>query len=253
MVRLRGQEAMTRLLLKTGVLSIAFGAIIIAIASCTTIGETGDTLPANFPQAAKLRRVAVLEFSGKGSDETTSALEAALVAHHVDNAPYFSVMDRARTKDLYAEVARGLRGEVAPGTAARFGKQVGVHGVFFGRVNSQDVANRNYIGKQYTCIRRSSSGCDKSGHINASCTEVTATVALMPRLVNVETGQVVYAQERTGTATSSYCSGDAVASTDTLLTQARDRAISEVIRDVAPHSKRLVDHIAEGIKSLLKD
>jgi curli biogenesis system outer membrane secretion channel CsgG len=243
---------MAILSLSTGVLSIALGAIVIAVASCTTIGETGDTLPANFPDAAKLRRVAVLEFSGKGSDETSSALESALVVHQVDNVPYFSVMDRARTKDLYAEVARGLRGEIAPGTAARFGKQVGVQGVFFGRVNSQQVDNRNYIGQQYTCIRRSSSGCDKSGHINANCTEVSATVALMPRLVDVETGQVVYAQERTGTATSSYCSGDAIASSDTLLAQARERAVSEIIRDVAPHSKRLGDYIAGGIKSLLK-
>jgi curli biogenesis system outer membrane secretion channel CsgG len=240
-------------LLKTGALSIARTAIIVIIASCTTIGEAGDTLPANFPQAAKLQRVAVLEFSGKGSDETTSALEAALVAHQVNDEPYFRVMDRARTKDLYAEVARGMRGEVAPGTAARFGKQVGVQGVFFGRVNSQEVNNRNYIGKQYTCIRRSNSGCDKSGHINASCTEVTATVALMPRVVDVETGQVVYAQERTGTATSSYCSGDSITSGDTLVARARDRAISEIIRDVAPHSKRVGDYIAEGMKSLLKE
>lgn len=74
----------------------------------------------------------------------------------------------------------------------------------------------------------------------------------MPRLVNVETGQVVYSQEHTGTATSSYCSGDAVASNDTLLAQARDRAILEIIRDIAPHSKRLGDYESERIRSLLK-
>lgn len=229
---------------KTSALSVACLVSMIAVASCNT--GVGNTIPANAPDAAALRHVAVLEFTGNSGDETASALEAALVAHRVDNAAYFTVVDRTMTTG-------GTRGEIAPATAARLGKKLDVQGVFLGRVNS-NINSTSHTEKQFTCTQYNpSGGCHHSSHIPVRCTDVTATVSVMPRLVSVASGRVVYAQERTGTAMTSYCSGQSQdESNDMLLSRARDEAISEILRDVAPHPKSVGDYLGESIKSLMQ-
>jgi hypothetical protein len=217
----------------------------IAVVSCTNTG-IGNTTPANVPEAAALRHVAVLEFTGNSGEETARALEAALVAHRVDNAAYFTVVDRTTTTG-------GRGGDIAPATAARLGEKLGVEGVFSGRVNSENIGHQSSTQSRTQCIQHNASGgCHKSASVPVHCTDVTATVSITPRLVNVGTGRVVYAQARSGSATTSYCSGESQnESNDTLLAKARDEAISEILRDVAPHPKSVGDYLGERIKSLM--
>lgn len=178
-------------------------------------------------------------------------LEAALIAHRVDNTPYFSVMDPTHV----AEVARGVR-EVTPATAARF-KSAGLQGIFFGHVDAYDINSGSHTERESKCVRYSSSGkhCKEEGSTNVTFYDVKARVAVRPRLVNVQTGQVVYSQEHTGTAKTSYKSGQSQAeSNDSLLAKALDDAVTQVVNDVAPHSKQYpsLPNLKDATDKLLK-
>src|SRR5512132_2789532 len=132
--------------------------------TCASTEEKSSITAANFPDASTLRRVAVLQFTGTHSDDVTRALEAALVAHRVDNTPYFSVMDPTHV----AEVARGVR-EVTPATAARF-KSAGLQGVFFGHVDAYAINSGSHTERESKCVRYSSSGkhCKEQGSTNVT-------------------------------------------------------------------------------------
>src|SRR4051812_1322093 len=96
------------------------------LAGCATGVEVAQTAP---PRALKtgfeLRRIAIPDFQGQGGSEVAKELEAELVTTQSGDKPYFTIIDRTSTPHLMEEFARGLRGEVNPTTAAKFGKQIG--------------------------------------------------------------------------------------------------------------------------------
>ncbi len=161
-----------------------------------------------------------------------------LVGLRLNDEPYYTVVDRRRTKELVAEAARGVSGEVREGTAAKLGRQIGAEGVFLGRVNDYSVDRSSYTAKQSHCARYSSSGnkCRNTTWVEVPCTRTTATVRVAPRLVDVESGRVVYSAEKSGTASTSYCRGEGPDTADEqLAVQARDAAVEQILADIAPH------------------
>ena len=204
--------------------------------SCSPTVETIALVPPNSREAAELQRVALIGFEGRNSDRIDAAFETMLVKHRFEDAPYFTVVDRARTQELMREYGRSLRGEVEPSSAARFGKQIGAEGVYFGNIATADVASRHYTAKQSYCKRTNSSGkCKDWGMRDVSCRERIATVTLVPRLVDVETGRVVYRAERTGIASSSACGGESGVPDNALLEEATTRAVAQIRADIAPN------------------
>jgi curli biogenesis system outer membrane secretion channel CsgG len=159
-----------------------------------------------------------------------------LVNHRFEDRPYFTVVDRARTQELMREYGRSLRGEIDPSTAVRFGKQIGAEGVYFGNVAGADISTRRYTAKESYCTRTNSSGkCKDWGTREVSCREQIATVTLVPRLVNVETGRVVYRSESAGIVNSSACGGDSGVADELLLEEATARAVAKIRADIAPN------------------
>jgi curli biogenesis system outer membrane secretion channel CsgG len=206
---------------------------------CTPTVETVAKVQPNSPEAAALRRVAVIGFVGRNSDRINAAFETMLVNHRLDGEPYFIVVDRARTQELMREYGRSLRGEIEPSTAARFGKQTGAEGVYFGDIATAGVSNEAFTAEQSYCVQYNSSGrkCKQYSRRSVSCRKRTATVTIVPRLVNVETAQVAYRAERTGTANVSTCGSDDGQPDDALMEDAIAQAIAQIRADIAPTTK----------------
>lgn len=203
---------------------------------CGPAVHTVAMVPPKSREAANLQRVAVLGFQGPNAERIDAAFETMLVNHRFVERPYFTVVDRARTQELMREYGRSLRGEIDPSTAVRFGKQIGAEGVYFGNVAVAGVDSRRYTGMEPYCTRHNSSGkCKDWGMREVSCVERTATVTLVPRLVNVETGRVVYRAERTGSASTSGCGGNTGLPDTTLMEDATTQAVAQIRADIAPN------------------
>lgn len=216
---------------------IAFIWLTATISACAPTVQTTAKVRPNFAEAADIRRVAVIGFRGQHSDRINPAFETMLVNHRFDDKPYFTVVDRTRTDDLMREYGRALRGEIEPRTAARFGKQIGVQGVYYGDIAKVNITSRNYTAEQSYCSQYSSSGnkCRKFSKRSVSCSERVANVTLVPRLINVETGQIIYRAERTGTSRASRCNGESGKSDDELLDEAITIAVGQIRADIAPN------------------
>lgn len=157
--------------------------------------------PARVREAAKLKRVAVLGFTGNEADRFAATLLGELRSATYDNQPYFDVVSAegvvatAPPPPRPAPAGRrkqagGSRITVLPnsdtgvGKALRIGRAAHVDGVIIGDVTAA-IERRNFTEA-------------RSGENNTSmqvqCHSATVNFTVIPKMVNVETGQVVYSR-----------------------------------------------------------
>lgn len=207
------------------------------LSGCANNVKTVKTLPPNVPAAAEHQRVALIGFKGKHANEVNVAFESMLVNHRFNGQPYFTVVDRKRTKELMREHKISLTGTVDHSTAVRFGKQIGASGVYFGDITNQRVSGSRYKANKRYCKKKNADGkCEKYGTKQVTCNKRTSTITLAPRLIDVETAQVVYRAERTGAAHSSACPGQNLAPDAQLTQQAIANAVALIRLDIAPNA-----------------
>ncbi|MGI9493834.1 MAG: peptidoglycan-binding protein [Geminicoccaceae bacterium] len=146
--------------------------------------------PAKNPQAGELRRVAVIPPKGDGSDEFTRRFEAALTSLKVDGQPYFQVVTRTDLDKVMAAQGFSRSGVVAPGSAAKVGRILGVDGIYIPQILEYEISDSKYQG---------------TGPEGGQCTKRTVSFRAIPKLVDVSTGQVVYAEEHGDNREERYC------------------------------------------------
>lgn len=204
--------------------------------ACATnnVHLSAQVAPRALPDDLGVRRIAVMDFQGPDGLQVSRELEADLVNHRFNGKRYFTVVDRDRTRQLMAEYARGLRGEINPETAARFGRQIGVQAILFGIVTADGIATSYHRGVATRCVAQDKIGiCTKFATVSTTCVSRQARFAVTTRLVNTETAQVVYSKEHVGSAQSDSCNGKAPLDVE-LLASARTQALNQVVPDMAP-------------------
>lgn len=145
--------------------------------------------PAKNPEAGDLRRIAVIPPSGDGSDEFIQRFESALTSIKVGGQPYFQVVARGDLDKALAKQGLSGRGKVGVGSAAKVGRLLDVDGVYIPRILNYEVGDESYqaTGQPGRCTKR------------------IASFQSIPKLVDVSTGQVVYAEEQGGSREERYC------------------------------------------------
>ena len=146
--------------------------------------------PAKHPEAGDLRRIGVIPPKGDGSDEFTRRFEAALTSIKVNGQPYFQVVSQTDLDKVMKAQGFGRSGAVAAGSAAKVGRILGVEGIYIPQILDYEISDSKYQG---------------SGENGGECTKRTVSFRSIPKLVDVSTGQVVYAEEHSGTREERYC------------------------------------------------
>lgn len=146
--------------------------------------------PAEYPQAGELKRIAVVAPTGEEGEAFTESFERTLTSIKVGGQPYFQVVARNDLDEVMKEQGIGRSSSIQTGTAARLGRVLGVDGIYIPQILKYDVNDEKY------------QPADQRG---ARCTRRTATFKAVPKLVDVETGQIVYSQEIGGTREDRYC------------------------------------------------
>lgn len=237
---------------------------VLVIACAPPSVKTKALVPAKSMDAAKLRQVAVLPFDGPGGREFAAEIEGLLAGVYIDDSQYFALTDRTALEKTLSEMKLSMTGLVDPKTAAEVGKMVGAKGIYTGVITSSKTVDSHYTEKRGKCVHKLIK-YDKSGKAreeclkwaderSVSCTKRNATFSFIPKLVEVETGRVVYANNITGTADSSVCqdSEKPLATEQELIQRAKEIAKAALRKDVAPSfitfEINLMDS-TEGIKS----
>lgn len=208
-------------------------------------------VPAQVPEATSLKTVAVLPFDGPNGAAVGAELESTLTQVKVGDKAFFAVIERQKVEQVTNELALGQGGLVNEATAAKAGNLLGAKGIFTGTVQQSRMQSRNYT-KEGLCKRSTSAGCVEREMI--SCNTRTMTLSITPKLIDVESGRLVYSRSLNANPTVDRCSNDIGApKPDAVMEQEARAQISKMIAaDIAPHYVTVAIELMDdedGIKS----
>ncbi len=206
---------------------------------CATKIKTTMLSPGKAHGMAKVKRIAVLPFSGRGGNEVSADVEALLVSVRVDGKPYFSVIEREALKRVMKEQRLHLTGAVDEATAVKVGQLIGAEGIVFGTVTQNTTEDKHYSSRRSECASRDKDGkCKSRREYSVSCTERNAFFSFVPKVVSVSTGQIVASETLTGQADDSACRGSRkpLMGRQELLEKARKEAFAKFRLIMAPYN-----------------
>lgn len=196
-------------------------------------------MPADSNEAAKVRRIAVLPFDGNQGKEFATEIQGVLAGVKINDTPYFSVADRGMNDHIFAEIKLSQSSVMSRDQALRLGRLLGVKGMYTGTAGNAVSSQSSYQETRSTCNDTSGklfSKCKNPVNSTVTCSRIHVTYSFSPKLIDAETGQVIYARTIAESATSQSCPDSmAPALTTAQLTgQARQLALGDFLRDVAP-------------------
>lgn len=200
---------------------------LLMLGGCTTTVQVQARFPANDPEAAPLRKVAVADFDGPEGDHFAYALESMLASADFDGMRYFTLMDSGRR-------GAGSDGNIA----ARYGRSVGADGVYYGRMQAANFDNSRWEERSTECVKKDDAGkCIKKEVFITPCLRRSFYMEVYPALVNVRSGQVVYSARKTASAETSWCRGQSQPiGDDQMIEGAVNRIIADIRPDIAPYN-----------------
>jgi tetratricopeptide (TPR) repeat protein len=222
-------------------------ALFIAASCAPPAVKTTVLAPAKYHDAAKLREVAVLPFDGLGGAGFASEIEGLIAGVNIGDKQYFTLVDRMKLDRVMSEMKFSQSALVDPNNAANLGKMVGAKGIYTGVVTASNASDNWYSEDRSRCAQHEIK-YDKKGNpyegkclryesYKVNCTKRIAVFSFVPKLIEVETGRVVYANTISQTAQASACQDSAkpLSSAEELIAQAKQRAKEMLRRDIAPH------------------
>lgn len=228
--------------------SLSFS-IIVAGCSGPAIKSTA-LVPAKFDEAAGIKRIAVLPFQQgrRANADITADVEASIASIQVEGRPYFQVIERRQLHHVIEEQRLGSSGLIDIDTVVRVGKLIGVDGILMGTITEYDVHKVRFQGKERRCTREDRDGdCKKWANVSVPCTEYTATFAFVPKLVNVSTGRLAGTDSISRQSSVTACGRISAPNQSDLMRVAKDEALSELNKTIAPH------YVTQDIVLITKD
>lgn len=203
------------------------------LGACTTTAAVEGQFNARSAEASSLRNIAILQFTGENGDAFGRDLQGKLQSATSEGKPWFNI---ASGDVMKARSGASGTDAQAIATAAAFGKQNRVDGVYFGRTDSA-IEQTAFQEERSQCLDKK---CNSKNVYRVNCTKVTASFTVFPQILNVKTNALAYAKTISKSATESFCSDRVRASTDgALLGAAISSAATELRQDVAPFARTL--------------
>ena len=147
---------------------------------------------ANF---SAIKRVAVLSFGGPRGDLASDLLTQSLIAHGAD------VVERQRLDAVMKEQSLTASSAFDPATARQLGKLLGVDALFVGTVAESTPASSYLVSASKDSIvtnvtQVSGNNIHSEGSVlgmpNSQLFSTTANVSLLSRMVDVQTGSIMW-------------------------------------------------------------
>lgn len=194
--------------------------------------------PGNSTEAARLRKVAVVPFSGRDGDKFTTELETMIAGIRIDDRQFFEIVNRSRLNAVIDEQKLSTSGAVSPETVVNIGRLVGARGIYTGDVVESNINTTHYRAERTKCVKSGNSDCGKTRTYTVGCTKKDAVVKINPKLIDVETGRIVYSESYQGSETSSKCedSKSSLTGDAEMKNAARVKILQSIRRDIAPHN-----------------
>lgn len=203
--------------------------------------------PAKYHEASKLREIAVLPFDGTDGAGFAAEIEGLISSVNIGEKRYFTLVDRMKLDRIISEMKFSQSALVDPANAANLGKMVGAKGIYTGVVTASNASDNLYTEDRTRCVQHEikydkkgrpyEGKCLRYERYKVKCIERIAIFSFVPKLIEVETGRVVYANTISQTAKASACedSMKPLPSAVELIAKAKQSAKEIFRRDITPH------------------
>ena len=227
-------------------------ALILALVPWTLVSCSAPVMklsvlaPPKSSEAPKIREIAFLPFDGPNGKELSAELGTMLAGVLVEEKPYFTLVDGARVEKVLTEKGFSQTGTMGESAVAELGKLMGAKGVYTGVVTAMAVKNNAFTESRRVCKQLSSDyamrskspeeKCIKWEKVSVDCLKKEGVVSFTARLIEVETGKVIYRTNVSEDAGSSTCQDSKTPPPNEmeLALRAKERAKLTFRKEVAP-------------------
>ena len=198
--------------------------------------------PPKYPEASRLRKVAVLDFDGSEQEDGgrfRQDVEATLANVRLNGETYFTVVERSemeRIAKMHDQELVNMRFDAS--TAAEFGRWLGVDGIYFGKVDGLIQEDSAYTESRSECAAYDSDKkCISRKEHSVNCTKRQASYSFTPKLVSVESAHIVYSNNIDGAAFDKVCEDKSrpLKAVTELSGEAKSQALNSMAQDIAPY------------------
>jgi tetratricopeptide (TPR) repeat protein len=221
--------------------------VTLTLAGCLATGGPKTTvavpIPAGSAEAARIKNVAVLPFDGDHNRELMTDIEGLLTGVRLGDTPYFHVVDRKALDTVLKEIRLSQSGIVNKDQGLRLGKLLGIKAYYTGTVSSPAYQQNYYQESRNQCAEEDSkkgflgiAKCKRWTENKISCSKAEALYSFTPKLIEIESGRIIYSESIKGTATATSCPDQTTPapSQAQLIRIAKENALAAFRKDVAP-------------------
>ncbi|MBA1437805.1 MAG: hypothetical protein FAF05_02260 [Epsilonproteobacteria bacterium] len=135
-------------------------------------------------------------------------IEANLAGFRLDNKKYFTIVSRKDFNKILNEQKLQNSGLVDPGDAVTVGNIIGAQAIISGRVSQPTLQDSYFYESRVRCADKK---CESLQYYNVRCMKRVAGLAAEIRIVDVQKGDIIFADTLSKGATYKHCSDDSMA------------------------------------------
>ena len=163
--------------------------------------------PAQVDRMAYTKKVTVTNFSNDRVG-LSHKIEANLAKFHIDNKNYFTMVSRNDFNKIIKEQKIQNSGLVDPSTVVEVGELIGAQAIISGHVGN--LSSQDSYFKE-SRIRCKDLKCKELVYYNVSCTKRAVGLSAELRVVDVQKGDIIYADRVSKNAVYKHCIDDSKA------------------------------------------
>ena len=175
--------------------------LLLLLGGCSKTVTVTSLRPAAVKEADRARRLAVYPLQND-TVGLTGKIEADASAVRVEGEPWFEVLSRADSAQIFEELRLQASGLTRESGAIEAGGLLGAAAIVTGRVTAAEVADSRYSVRRYECLDKT---CEKVRRYRVPCTRRTATLAAQIKVVDVEKGDILYSESYRRTRSWDHC------------------------------------------------
>jgi len=193
--------------------------------------------PPNHPTAARIKRIAVVgdESEMRIRDKT----EAMFAKIQINGGPYFKLIEKKDSERIRKLHVTELTGhEFNKESVAEYGRWLGTEGIYVITNVKQSNSDSKFIEERSECILKVKKKCKKYKKYNVDCTQRSVLFSFTPKLVDVESMQIVYGHEISTPQEDKICTDSKrpIRTNEELLETAKTNALVVLRQDVTPYT-----------------
>lgn len=160
--------------------------------------------PAEIDRVAYTKKIAVSNFKNDRVG-LASKIEANLASFKIDRKNYFTMISRNDFDKIIKEQKIQNSGLITQGTAVTVGNLVGAQAIISGNVGSPTSQDSHYYEPRARCADKK---CSELVYYKVKCVKRVVGLSAEVKIVDVEKGDIIFADTLNRSATYSHCSDD---------------------------------------------